>query len=498
MKNIKKLALLLAMLMLTSVLAGTLTSCKKNQEDDETSDSDTVTTSGTSGSDAVDVDWREYLPTADFDGADVNIVIEGNEKGNWYLDEDEVAGNVYQEEVAKRNAYIENTYNVYLNFTHENGDWAGFHQVCQTNLWADTSDFDIIAPRYYYTCDTAGYFLNLNGIETVNLENPYWFPGWTKNATINGITYLAASYIVPSPVANTVVLFMNNYYAEDLQIDIDDLKQTVYDGDWTLEEMTLLMRAATSDNGDHEWDFNDKYGLAYSVWGGRAMLVASGFRLTSTASDGSIEWHIDSENNVNVFQTLYKFFNNDVLAYYGGSGTESTSAEGDVNLFTSGRALFWAHSMGQASLVAKKLDSFSILPLPKYDNKTQEDYIATSLGTNVVGIMKNAKNPEMSGTILEAMSILSYVDVTPVYYEEMLKVRYQSDPDAAKMIDFINSKVDIDFAFINSNNIGTVAEKPFDMIVDYNRNYVSGMRDIIDKLDSYMEVFYEAYSPDNA
>lgn len=502
MKNIKKLALLLAMLMLAAVLTGTLASCKKDAEGDDTSDSDsdTVTTSGVAndGDGVVDVNWKDYLPKADFDGADVNICVETSTAPQWYLDDEETAQNVFQEEVAKRNAYIENTYNVYLNFTLEGGDWAGFHQVCQTNLWAGEAEFDVIAPRYYYMCDTAGYFMNLKDVDAIHLDNPYWLKGWNDNTTINNKIFTAATYINLAPANNTVVLFVNNYYAEDLQIDVSELKEKVYAGDWTLEEMNLLMRAGTSDNGDGVWDFKDKYGLAYSVWGGRAMLVASGFKLSNvSATTNEIEWTVTSERNVSVFQELYKFFNNDVLAYYGGQGTDSTSAEGDVNLFLQGRALFWAHSIGQSVNVSKNIDSFSILPLPKFDDK-QDDYISTLLGTNVVGIMKNAKNPEMSGTILEAMSILSYVDVLPVYYEEMLKIRYQSDPETGKMLDFINEKIDIDFAFINSSNFDGIAEKPFNMIVAYDRNYVSGMNKITSNLSAKMESFYEIYTPDTA
>lgn len=178
---------------------------------------------------------------------------------------------------------------------------------------------------------------------------------------------------------------------------------------------------------------------------------------------------------------------------YGGGAFETDSANGDEALFNSGRALFATIGLNQTSEISRELDSFSVLPCPKY-NTAQADYVTSLTGSIVFGIMKTAKDPVMSATVLEALSILTYEDVRPVYYDKGLKLRYSADGDTAKMVDLIVSKINVDFAFINSSNFEAIADKPFDMIAAQNRNYVSGMKKYVDAFEQNLENFYDAYS----
>lgn len=92
------------------------------------------------------------------------------------------------------------------------------------------------------------------------------------------------------------------------------------------------------------------------------------------------------------------------------------------------------------------------------------------------------------------VAIRRYEDVKPVYYDKGLKLRYSADGDTAKMVDLIVSKINVDFAFINSSNFGAIADKPFDMIVAENRNYVSSMKKYVDTFEQNLKNFYDAYS----
>jgi len=62
------------------------------------------------------------------------------------------------------------------------------------------------------------------------------------------------------------------------------------------------------------------------------------------------------------------------------------------------------------------------------------------------------------------------------------------------MIDLINDSIVMDFAFINSTNFEGVGERPFDMIIEYNRNFVSGMKKYTDTIEQKMKTFYDAYA----
>lgn len=52
----------------------------------------------------------------------------------------------------------------------------------------------------------------------------------------------------------------------------------------------------------------------------------------------------------------------------------------------------------------------------------------------------------------------------------------------------------IDFAFINSTNFGDPAARPFDLILEYNRNYISEMKKLVDSFEGNLKVFQDAYS----
>ena len=488
--KLKKTALILALLMLFSAMAGVLSACGKEQGNDATTDTTDSTNNGTSE----DVNYKEYLPTATFDGADVNLFVMEGRRGQFFTDEGD-ADNVIVQEIIKRNAYVETTYDVYLDYTQTSGGWQAFHEQCQKDLWAGTAEFDIIVPDYYYTCETSGYFLNLLDYDVIQFDHPYWVQGWNDNVTINNKIFTAVSYYTLDPINKAEVVFVNNYLAQDCGVDVKAIQDSVWAGNWTLEEMKLAMEKANfNKDGSDDWTFNDSYGLAYNIWGGRAMLFSAGLVLSQYDPDsGEVNWKYGEQTNVDIFQDMYAFFNNNTLSYYGGGGGMAELPDSDRNLFFQGRALFTTNSLEFASAISKNLDSYTVLPMPKY-NTNQKDYITTLLGSCVFGIMKTAKDPVMSATILEAMSILTYEDIVPVQYEDVLKIRYQSDAQVGAMIDMITENITMDFAFINSSNFSEVGTKPFDLIVAYDRNFVSGMEKITDTLGAKMETFLGAYS----
>lgn len=482
---VKRFALLLGLLFAISGLSA----CKRGEKPTGgmTEASEKVTTGGESKP----ISYRDLLPVAQYDEADVNILVMTGR--SWQYGLDDAATDACSKEIISRNSRIEERYHVYLNYIPTDKGWGGFHEQCRNDLYSERAAFDITSPDYYYQCETSGYFADLATFDVIRLGNPYWVDGWNRSSTVNGKIFTALSYLTLDAISSAQVLFMNNYFAEDLLIDVAALKQSVYNGSWTLDDMLTYMRLASVDNGDGEWTFEDRYGLSYNLWGGRAMLWSAGLVLSEISEDGTISQTYTASRNVDIFQKLYQFFNSNPYSYYGGGAGSVESPKGAEALFFANRALFDSNKLGNATLISKNLDSFSLLPMPKYD-ETQTDYVISSGGCSVFGIMKTAKNPDMSATILEALSILSYEDVRPVYYEDSLKLRYSTDSDTAKMLDFIMARFQIDFAFINSINFGDPAAKPFDLILDYNRNYVSEMKKLVDSFEGNLKAFRDAYS----
>ena len=87
-----------------------------------------------------------------------------------------------------------------------------------------------------------------------------------------------------------------------------------------------------------------------------------------------------------------------------------------MEIFTSGRAMFYAHFLYTAPEMRGMEDDFGILPFPKKDEK-QENYI-TGLCDTFVGFCVPAdnKDPEFVGTIMEALCVSGSKNVIPAYY----------------------------------------------------------------------------------
>ena len=90
------------------------------------------------------------------------------------------------------------------------------------------------------------------------------------------------------------------------------------------------------------------------------------------------------------------------------------------------------------------------IPFPKY-NTEQENYISV-IDDPFSGLMvvNSIQNPEMVGTMIEALCMYGYHDITPAYYETTLKLKYLSDETAMNMIDLVRDSVVLDFAMIYS------------------------------------------------
>ena len=73
---------------------------------------------------------------------------------------------------------------------------------------------------------------------------------------------------------------------------------------------------------------------------------------------------------------------------------------------------------------------------------------------NLMCIPIDARNPEMSGAVLEALAAQSYRTVTPAFFDVALKNRYSRDPETAEMMELIKDSIYINFESLYNESIG--------------------------------------------
>jgi hypothetical protein len=92
------------------------------------------------------------------------------------------------------------------------------------------------------------------------------------------------------------------------------------------------------------------------------------------------------------------------------------------------------------------MESYGILPMPKYDEEQTNYYSHAHDQFAVYGIVSSVPTTEVDniGAVLECMAIEGYRTVTPAYFEVALKGKYSKDPQSWEMLDKIVNNVKID------------------------------------------------------
>lgn len=498
---IRIMAILLC-LMMTMVMVA---SCGGKTNPPDTTGSGTgdnaATTAPSEDDDKTQVDYRTLLPEGKYDWAEVNVLCMDSREATLTYD-DEASANVFQKAIMTRNTSIEERFEVELKFSAKSGGMETFNGFVTKDAMSGTASFDIVMPDYYYKLETTGYFVNLCKYDYIlNFDNEYWVSGWNDKATINNTMFSAVGFLNNDIMSSCEVVYCNEYVALDLGIQ-GQVYEAVKNKTWTLETMMSMMEMYSNDTTGDGWGPEDIYGLTYNLWSGRAILAGCGLKLVSIDGD-NISFSIVNETNLKIFDKVKTFLTGTNYSYYGGgAGVYDGHERGERWVFGQSRALFNVNSFGTAEFwnvnMELNADAYAMYPLPMLDS-TQADYITPMMGTAVQMILSNANDVEMSAKILEAWNILSYLDTRPVYYNQMLKSRYSASPQVAEMVDLIISKLDIDFAFINSAHFGYIADAPFDLIDPDNaqgasgKGYASYMGPYSQRMDGYLADYLKAY-----
>ena len=222
-------------------------------------------------------------------------------------------------------------------------------------------------------------------------------------------------------------------------------------------------------NGDGQATEADSYGLITSCINDADSFL-QGFQVSMISRDenGFPILDVDEERMTTIVEKVYNlFWNNPGCRTHTGGLTERT-------IFVEGRSLLVTASLGDlASTFVEMEDDFGVLPYPMLD-ESQGKY-----GTRVQDALSlwcvpiDAKNPEMSAAVLEALAAQSYRTVTPAYYDVALKDRYSRDEQTAEMIDLIQSSALINFEQLYNESIGNPWFVLRTLMPAQNSNYAS-------------------------
>ena len=453
MKTITKImSLLLAMLMLTSVVAcgGKDTSDPQNNGDVTTAATTNAAAADTTSATEATTEAPKYpaLPEKDMQGYELRFLNYDDSYLTWsinQLDANEVTADLLSDAIYERNTRIEETYNCVISeVLVGRPDEVLGGLVASGDVGAEVVLLydEKIAGHY-----TSGRLLTWDNLSYIDYEQPYWSYDATQTFNVGGKIFAATGDFSLSMSTRSFVLMYNKDLYSELGLK-EDLYQLARDGKWTMEKMVAVSESAVADlNGDGAMNAaDDRFGSTGSIklyFG--SLVTGAGVKYVERDAEGGLKLATTgNEYAINVMSDILAKHNNTPNAFL--IQTSDINSSGSAStMFRNGQTIFQGCAMKTVTNYRDMESDFGILPFPKYSEEQESYHALTSGGAMAtLPVTLQESDYENVGLILEAMSRDSYESVVPTYKEIALKSKYARDAGSADMLDIIFSSATYD------------------------------------------------------
>lgn len=416
------------------LLAGSLLvfgACANNEEPENT---DTLSEALTEE----DLYFEEGLSTERYDGYNFRILIRKGMIGDQYQETD--SENVIDSAVFKRNKAVEAKYGITITATESSsGD---YETDALNSILAGDDAYDLIFAhsRAAFAYAVRGALHNVNDIESINTESPWWNADINDSCNINGYQYVLDGDISRQGLGSAMVLFFNKNLFDDLQLEYP--YELVRDGIWTFDEFSYLARKGAMDlNGDGIMKLeDDRFGFTTGSYSAPiSILYTGGSKIYDKNDEGILELTLYSNKTVDVFDSFFRMMDSNACAI-----TDGYEGPG---IFTARRALFTTTTMDMAMAYRSMDDDFGILPYPKYDE--DDEYASVINGiAHLTLIPVTVSDPERTGAITEALCAYGSKYVIPAFYDVSLKTKSARDDESEEMMDIVKESIIYDIGYV--------------------------------------------------
>ncbi len=440
--------------------------------------------------------WREYdnLPDEELDYDDETISFlywtgGGTVKAEFAQTEE--VDNDRLSSIYKRNEAIMDRLGVELVFTPEPGEsehMNTFVARVQRAKDSETHDFDLIGAysRSQGAMLTAGLVQNLTAIENsyIDTTKPWWPSNLSGNLAIKGNLYYVSGDISTNAIDQMHCIYFNKkllnaqyqseaeaYFASNAHVKTAEtvskenpeggdtasnmLYEKAYAGQWTLDDLLQLSAGTYIDTRGDGVTSDDTFGLCSIYYCVTALYGASNLRMIESTNDGTVlkisdDW--TSSKTVKLVTKLNSLF---ATNSYHTSGTTSASY---FSPFNNGKCYFALYYMRMAEdylLNNDKVDSYGILPCPKYDTNQKNYYtvIGNEFSIYSVFIDFDTRGDEqetlsMLSAVIECWASEAYRKTTPVIFELNMKLKSSPTQCEADMCEIIRKSIEFDMGRI--------------------------------------------------
>ena len=432
--NAKVVTLLLAILMLLGVFAACATPDTGEQETDNNQE----TVSG-------DV-YEQALSklTVDMKGEDF-VVLGRGDAGSSVSEimREEASSDPLENAVFNRNRDLSEICK--LNYIAKLTPSDALADTLSNDIKAGAGEYAIAFPdmRVAGVMATKNMLKDFHDLSYIDLEAQWWDQG-TAEMSVAGRNFWMNSDINYMAHDVTFLTLFSKVMAQSK--GLDDLYQTVNNGEWTVDYFSTTAKTVSSDlDGNGKYDENDAYGLIGTSTMGFAMFYGSEMRYVACDADGEPYFAMTETDLIKASDLLDKMLD---LLYSGHSSyiVAAGKEQNALQMFINNQGLFYLECASYINGLRNMSDDFGVLPLPKYSEEQEKymTYVNPVASTMVVPV--GPQNYDDLSKAIETMAILSSESVIPTYYELVLKRKTVRDEESAQMLDIIFSNRIYDLA----------------------------------------------------
>lgn len=488
----RKLALLLAMLLLASSTVG----CGNAAENTETTGDTTADTTADTTPEESTESFDTGLPSKDFGGRTFTFYTKNDDSWvDWFefsIYAEEMNGEVLNDAVFSRNSYVQETCNVVLaeyaptsgNFTSEIGN----------SIQAGDSQYDVVMPALNGAGELVlkGYLLDLNGIGNIDLTKNWWDQRSIEDLSLAKKLYMVSGDISMLNADATWCTMINLSVLNDLGAETP--YQYVAEDNWNFDTYKALCENASIDlNGDGVYDKNDSIANLTQNENATAMLVCFGYHMIEKDANDLPYFNLEGDERAyTILQDLSEFMNDDRLSLnYHTKGAADGYHLLTTKMFQENRGLFWITNLQMVRRLREMETDFGIAPVPKYDAE-QENYcnVVWQVGSYVT-VPITTPNADETGYVLETISAKSRELLRPAYYETALSKKYLRDEESVEMLDLVidNRSYELELAFSFGvstavNSIVLNGKEPASTFASSNKSIASNIDKALEKIEA--------------
>ena len=440
-----KFARIIAMLLLVAMCLSMVIACKDDSGDGSatpTTPNDQQNNNGPSNGDS-DKFVKDKVPDANYDKT-INIRCWDQSTNEYDVELTESSDDV-DEALYNRNRKVEERLGVELKYLPIPGNTYAvteYNKDVHTSIDAKLGLYDIVSSysRCAGTLAAYGDFVNLYNVDHIDTDMPWWPVEVVDTNTIGDKLVVATGDIATSLIYCMQFLVINQEYAEEFNINIDELQALALDGGWTFDYMLdLTANRWQEDDNTVGKSKDDRFGLhirGYTHF--ETFYQGAGLKYTEPTYDGtSFEISDDyiGKESKDMLQKLSDAFRTD--SYFYGTSTDGYPAGKSLVYAVTGDIL--ARDMRSA------LFTYRVLPAPKY-YADEEYYTGITTPHSLYAIPKDAKDKTISGAVFEVMASESHRQVTPVLFDKVFLYKLTNDELDMAILNLIRDRSTHDLA----------------------------------------------------